>query len=186
MDLSEYCEHFVRATFTLNCRNTRAIAEEAANFGGFSSPPFRLGREVGMPVERRYWKTAPGFARTLTETVDRLMNSRVPADGIIILSPRRLENSVLAEVEKVGELPLVDCSRTLDAKGECLRFSTIHSFKGLESQVVIIVDIEDVEDARNQSLLYVGMSRARGLLILFAHERARKSIDTILRAASAR
>ncbi len=54
VDLSEYCEHYVRATLTLNCRNTRAIAEEAAVMGGFSSPPFRLGREAGMPVERRY------------------------------------------------------------------------------------------------------------------------------------
>ena len=186
VDLSEYCEHFVRATLTLNCRNTRAIAEEAAVFGGFSSPPFRLGREAGMPVERRYWKTEPGFARTLTDTVDRLTNGGIPADDIIILSTRRLENSVLADVEKVGEFPLVDCSRTLDAPQECLRFSTIHSFKGLESQVAIVVDIEDVEDARTQSILYVGMSRARGLLVLFAHERARKSIDTRLRAASAR
>ena len=114
------------------------------------------------------------------------MNSGVPIDDIVILSPRRLENSVLAEVEKVGEFPLIDCSRTLDAPGECLRFSTIHSFKGLESQVVIIVDIEDVDEHRSQSLLYVGMSRARGLLILLAHERARRSIDTRLRAASER
>lgn len=184
VDLSEYCEHFVRATLTLNCRNTRAIAEEAAVMGGFSSPPFRLGREAGMPVERRYWKTAPGLATTLTETIDRLTNSGVPIDDIVLLSPRRLENSVLAEVEKVDEFPLVDCSRMLDPPQECLRFSTIHSFKGLESQVVIIVDIEDVEDARTQSLLYVGMSRAQGLLILLAHERARKSIDTRIRAAS--
>ena len=29
-----------------------------------------------MPVERRYWKTEPGFARTLTETVDRLTKRR--------------------------------------------------------------------------------------------------------------
>ena len=184
VDLSEYCEHYVRATLTLNCRNTRAIAEEASVMGGFSSPPFRLGRETGMPVERRYWKTAPGFARTLTETINRLTNSGIPVDDIFILSPRRLENSVLADVEKVDELPLVDCSRTLDPPQECLRFSTIHSFKGLESQVVIIVDIEDVDDPRSQSLLYVGMSRARGLLILLANERARKSIDTRIRAAS--
>ncbi len=167
VELSEYCDHFVRATLTLNCRNTRAIAEEAAVMGGCSRPPFRLGRETGMPVERRYWKTTPGFVRSLTETVELLMNSGVPIDDIAILSPRRLENSVLAEVEKVGDLPLVDCSRTLEAPRECLRFSTIHSFKGLESQVVIIVDIEDVDEERSQSLLYVGMSRARGLLILW-------------------
>ena len=184
VDLSDYCDHIVRARLTLNCRNTRAIAEEAAVMGGFVELPFRLGQEAGMPVERRYWKTAPGFTRTLAETIDRLTNSGVPIYDIVILSPRRLENSVLAEVEKVDERELVDCSRMLDPPQGCIRFSTIHSFKGLESQVVIIVDIEDVDDPRSQSLLYVGMSRARGLLILLANERARKSIDTRIRAAS--
>ena len=36
-----------------------------------------------------------------------------------------------------------------------------------------------------QSLLYVGMSRARALLILVAHEEARKSIDARIKAARA-
>ena len=46
-----------------------------------------------------------------------------------------------------------------------------------------MVDIEEVDDARSQSLLYVGMSRARSLLILLIHERARSSIDTRIRTA---
>ena len=184
VDLAEYSEHFVRARLTLNCRNTRAIAEEAAVMGGFSRPPFRLGQEAGLPVERRYWRTASGLLRALTETVGRLTKGGVPVEDIIVLSPRRLENSALAGVERVGEVPLVDSSRSLDSSRECLRFSTIHSFKGLESQVVIIVDVEDVDEERSQSLLYVGMSRARGLLILMAHERARSSIDARSRALS--
>ena len=184
VDPSDYCEHFVRAKLTLNCRNTRSIAEEATVMGGFSEPPFRLGQEVGLPVERRYWKTMPGLLKALTETVVLLTTGGVSIEDIVILSPRRLENSVLADVEMVGEIPLVDCSRILDAGQGCLRFSTVHSFKGLESQVVIIVDIEDVEEDRSQSLLYVGMSRARSLLILLAHQRARRSIDARLRAAS--
>ena len=81
------------------------------------------------------------------------------------------------------DVPLFDCSRSLNTPQRCIRFSTIHSFKGLESQVVIMVDIEEVDDDKSQSLLYVGMSRARSLLILLIHERARSSIDTRIRAA---
>ena len=186
VDLSEYCEHFVRARLTLNCRNTRNIAECAAALGGFDEPPFRLGRDEGIPVERRYWRTSSGLARALGETVERLRKDGISIDDIVLLSPRRLENSALAGTERVGEFPLVDTSRSLEVAGECMRYSTIHSFKGLESRVVIIVDIDDVHDPRSQSLLYVGMSRARALLILMANERARKSIDRLIKRAATR
>ena len=185
VDLSEYCEHFVRTTLTLNCRNTRNIAECAAALGGFDEPPFRLGPDEGIPVERRYWRTGSGLTRALGETVERLRKDGISIDDVVILSPRRLENSVLAGTERVGEFPLVDSSRTLQVAGECIRYSTIHSFKGLESRVVIIVDIDDVDDPRSQSLLYVGMSRARALLILMANERARRPIDRRIKRAAA-
>ena len=182
-DLSEYSGHFVRARLTLNCRNTRRIAEETAIIGGFSTPPYKLGHEAGMPVEHRYWRTSYGLLKNLTKTIHRLANDGVPIDDMMILSPRRLENSALADVDEICGVPLFDCSRTLDPPQRCMRFSTIHSFKGLESQVVIVLDIEEVDDYRSQSLLYVGMSRARSLLILLIHERARSSIDTRIRAA---
>ena len=181
--LSEYSAHFVRAKLTLNCRNTRRIAEETAIIGGFSTPPYKLGHEAGMPVEHRYWRSPYSLVKTLTETIHRLASDGVPIDDVMILSPRRLENSAVASVEQICDMPLFDCSRTLDTPQRCIRFSTIHSFKGLESQVVILVDIEEVDDDRSQSLLYVGMSRARSLLILMIHERARESIDTRIRAA---
>ncbi len=182
-DLPEYSDHFVRAKLTLNCRNTRKIAEETAIVAGFSTPPFKLGHEVGMPVEHRYWRKPSGLVIALRETVNRLLNDGLRADDVMILSPRRLENSALATIERICDAPLVDCSRSLDTLKGCIRYSTIHSFKGLESQVVIVVDIEEVDDERSQSLLYVGMSRARSLLILMIQERARRAIDTRIRAA---
>ena len=136
-----------------------------------------------MPVEHRYWRTTSGLLKTLTKTMHRLVSNGIPVDDIVILSPRRLENSALAGIRDICDLPLADCSRSLVTARSCVRFSTIHSFKGLESQVVIIADVDEVEDDRSQSLLYVGMSRARGLLILMIHEKARGSIDTRIRAA---
>ena len=182
-DLSEYSDHFVRAKLTLNCRNTRRIAEETAIVGGFNTPPFKFGQEVGMPVEHRYWRTRSGLVTTLRETIRRLISDGLRIDDVMILSPRRLENSALAAVDQICDAPIVDCSRSLDAPKGCIRYSTIHSFKGLESQVVIVVDIDEVEDERAKSLLYVGMSRARSLLILMIQEQARRAIDTRIKAA---
>ena len=182
VDLSEYCEHFVKARLTLNCRNTRRIAEETAIVGGFSTPPFRFGQEDGVPVEHRYWRTNSSLVKVLTTTINQLSHGGVSLDDIVILSPKRLENSALAGVDRICDAPIYDCSRSLDILRGSIKFSTIHSFKGLESQVVIIVDIDDIDEDGPQALMYVGMSRARSLLVLMIHDRARRSVETRIRA----
>ena len=182
VDLSEYCEHFVKARLTLNCRNTRRIAEETAIIGGFSTPPFRFGQEDGVPVEHRYWRTNSSLVKALTTTIYKLSHGGVSLDDIVILSPKRLENSALAGVDRICDAPLYDCSRSLNIPRGSIKFSTIHSFKGLESQVVIIVDIDDIDEDGPQALMYVGMSRARSLLVLMIHDRARRSVETRIRA----
>ena len=181
--LPDYCDFFARARLSLNCRNTQRIAEETSIIGGFETPPFRMGAEPGMPVEHRYWRTPRGLVKSLSNTIDRLVNDGLSADELMILSPKRLENSALAGETQISGLPIVDVSRSLEVDRECIRFSTIHSFKGLESTVVIVIDIDGVEGIHEQSLMYVGMSRAHALLILMIHEQARRSVDGLIRMA---
>jgi hypothetical protein len=184
--LSRYSEHFVRAKLTLNCRNTRRIAEETALIAGFEKLPFRLSDETGLPVEHRYWKTRADLAGLVRDVLSRLVKERTPIDDIVILSPRRLENSSLAGVETISSFPFVDISRGATGVQSAIRFSTVHSFKGLESPVVIVVDIDEVDTDEPQSLLYVAMSRARSLLILMISEAARKSVEHRIRSAMER
>lgn len=181
--LSRYSEHFVRAKLTLNCRNTRRIAEETTLIAGFERPPFRFGGEMGLPVEHRYWRAPSNPLESLTSVVNRLVSEKTPIEDVMILSPRRLQHSCLAGVERISRFPLVDISRGVVTEPSSRRFSTIHSFKGLESPVVIVVDIDEIDADEPQSLLYVAMSRARSLLILMISERARKSVEARIRAA---
>ena len=180
--LSRRCDHFVRARLTLNCRNTRRIAEETTLVAGFDKPPFRLGKEIGLPVEHRYWKRPADLVDSLTTVVERLVKEQMPIEDLTILSPRRLENSGLAGVQNISRYPLVDVSRGNANARRSLKFSTIHSFKGLESPVVIIVDVDQVDSDEPQSLLYVAMSRARSLLILMISEAARTSLERRIRS----
>ena len=182
--LSRYSEHFVRAKLTLNCRNTRRIAEETTILAGFEKPPFRLGEETGLPVEHRYWKTPLDLLESLTNIVEHLVKENTPIESVILLSPRRLENSSLVGIERISRFPLVDCSRGMpSASAPNVKFSTIHSFKGLECRVVIIVDIDAVDGEQPQSLLYVAMSRARSLLVLMINEHARNAVESRIREA---
>lgn len=54
-------------------------------------------------------------------------------------------------------------NRAPTSRPGALRWSTIGRFKGLESKVVILVNVDAMDGERNESLLYVGMTRARAL-----------------------
>ena len=56
-------------------------------------------------------------------------------------------------------------------KGNEVRVATIHRYKGLESPVVVLAEIDGrVDDADLASLLYVGATRARAHLVVVASE----------------
>lgn len=55
-------------------------------------------------------------------------------------------------------------------------YATIPGFKGLDSKVVILIDLEQVSAERFQKYLYIGCSRARSLLYVIAEESLLKSI----------
>jgi superfamily I DNA/RNA helicase len=62
-----------------------------------------------------------------------------------------------------------------------IRFATAQAFKGMESSVVVLCDVEKIGDAEPQSLLYVAMSRARSQLTVLVHEQAKPSISECVR-----
>lgn len=61
----------------------------------------------------------------------------------------------------------------------CIRYASVHAFKGLEAAGVVITDIERM-DERVRALLYVGMSRARVRLVLLMHSDCRAEYNRML------
>ena len=47
-----------------------------------------------------------------------------------------------------------------DKRGRGVYFSSIKGFKGLESPVVVLSELEDLDQATQDKQLYVGLSRA--------------------------
>ena len=61
-------------------------------------------------------------------------------------------------------------------KGNEVRVATIHRYKGLESPVVVLAEIDErVDEAELASLLYVGATRARSHLVVVCSEALRPS-----------
>jgi len=67
------------------------------------------------------------------------------------------------------------------ARTPIIRFATAHAFKGMESPVIILCDIEHVGDDEPQALLYVAMSRARSLLMVMVRDELRGAVADCVR-----
>lgn len=174
--LRGYCGHdsFVKARLSVNCRNTRNIAEATSRVTGFNR--LRLRRPVDGPhVVMCPWDTDDSYLNKLTELVKELaVEDGVAVEDIIVLSLRRRENSILSGISRIAGFPIKDISErrrkdlTIDVPS-ALKFSTVRAFKGLESSVVIIIGMDRL-DSKIREQLYVGMSRAKTLLALMVNE----------------
>jgi hypothetical protein len=181
--LKQQAPQFVKGKLTLNCRNSRNIGEETALLSGFSSPPYRMGQVSGLPVDYRYYTSRESQQAALTEALKRLLTEGVKPSDIAVLSRLRLENSGLAGLNGEDHFRLFDADGSLVTKSRVpvIRFSTVQAFKGMESPVVVLCDIEQVTDGEPQSLLYVAMSRARSHLTVLVHQNARPFIGECVR-----
>lgn len=155
----------------INCRNTKQVGEETSLISGFEKPPFLLEQLEGIPVEYIFYKDEIEQKKLLGEQLTKLSQNKLPWHEMIIVSPRKFENScsnlfsgfIIREIKNTSEIV---------ATQNFIGFATVQSYKGMESNYVVITDIEDLTSDVAKSLLYVGMSRARyGLILLIAESR---------------
>ncbi len=163
-------------TLSLNCRNSRSIAEATAVVTGVES---RIRKPDGtvpeLGVEHHFCRKLD-LAELLTRTVERLTREGTAVEDVVVLSPCRLDDrqkSGLAGIERIAGHPLRAAEPGADVAPGTLRWSTIGRFKGLESKVVILVNVDAMDGGRNESLLYVGMTRARALLVFLVADTPR-------------
>lgn len=148
---------------THNCRNTQSIHQQVSQFYRSDVMPTAMGPQ-GRPVEQHSYTNPAVLKRLLRQTLHRLIiDENVPAWDIVVLTPKSREHSQVWGFGALGNFRLVDTPT--DASGE-VYCTTIHKFKGLESPVVILAEIDNHQIWNLPALLYVGCSRARNHLTL--------------------
>ncbi|WP_224984207.1 nuclease-related domain-containing DEAD/DEAH box helicase [Geomonas agri] len=147
-----------------NCRNTRKILELVNEFYEAETLPVPLGPEGRSPDLIKV--EAPDLeVDTLHRVLKKLVKTeKVNCNDIVILTPHAESRSVLKSGIDVGGLKL---SWDPHSRGEGIVLcSTIHSYKGLESPVVIVAEISTLPRGKSRALLYVAYSRANSHLVV--------------------
>ena len=161
---------FTSYSLSSNCRNSQAIIEKIdAIFGTHTK--YRKTDFRGPEVVIRSYKKSQEEAGIVDFILTDLKKENVLPDDIVILSVCKFENSV-ASVLTDFQISTDRRSR----KGK-IYFSTVYSFKGLESPIVVLVDFDNINYEQKMNLLYVGMTRARSALYMVMFDKARQVLE---------
>ncbi len=142
---------------TRNCRTTRQIHQATLAYHRGTSAPDCAGPE-GRPVAEDDQLGASDQPAALRRALHELTAVEgVPVEEIVVLSTRGPKTSTLTEGLRVGNLTLT----WGEAGPGQLRVRSIHTYKGLESPVVILAEPDRAHAANRDALLYVALSRAQ-------------------------
>ena len=148
---------------TKNCRNTREIALTAYNVidvelnqkimmisGDQTSISFVKGESLPMLARLLKMLTGDDYGYEYSD--------------ITILTLKKESDSILSNTSKLAGIPILR-----EKSNSAVLFTTAKKFKGLESRVVIIVDIDEssFSDDEKKRNFYVACSRATQKLALF-------------------
>jgi hypothetical protein len=141
-----------------NWRNTEQIANMAAKVMGRPMPPsFGVQGPKVTTVDSR-----PGRDFDLLVAVLGLEKLRAyrPED-IIVLSMKGAGKESFAGKAEAAGFRLVPYDANTPYEEGTLRTSTVFKFKGMESHVVILMDVDALATTRDRRKAYVGMTRAK-------------------------
>lgn len=155
---------FATCKLTINCRNTPEICETITELTGVQ---YRKIRAEKSHLETNFiqFRTVEEEKEKLDDLLEKLKSNKgVNEDDIVILSPKSRNNSVVGLYSETA-IKSLSIPKT---KG--VNFATIYAFKGLESPIIIMTDIDSYKNNQfqnNESLIYVGTSRAKAKLYIF-------------------
>lgn len=176
-DLSQRAPYHAKHNLYVNCRNAERIVSTLTLVCSLNPGYKKTIQDVeGAGVEPRFWKDEAEQQAMLSEVLRELRLS-FEAKDIIVLSTRKDEQSCASALAQAGMAlaPLRQANRgTIEVP-----YTTIHAFKGLEAQAVVVTDITSLEDEQ-RALLYVAMSRARIRLVLLMKESCRAAYKKLL------
>ena len=144
----------------VNCRNTVQIGTYSSKISGIDLGEFI--RENGEEVQNISYEDDDEFKKKITGILKNLRKEKVDIRDVVFLAPKKYKNSKVAqagiEVNEIGD--------NFDSSKELPVYATIQGFKGLDSKIVILTDVEYIRKENLSSFLYIAGTRARTLLYI--------------------
>ncbi len=170
---------------SVNCRNTKPVSVETAMLA--RPEVFASARVDGQPVRYCWYKDATEQVKQLKILLRKMLAEGAAPGSISVLSPRNPADCCAHDLELSDgvRIDLVSADNvTAVASGQHPRptYCSVSSFKGMENDLVVLTDIENLSAEWWRAVIYVGMSRARTGLYVLLHESLRATYESRLRS----
>lgn len=153
-----------RLILTANCRNTKNIALTSNKSLGIEKVKMRL-EVAGTKPQFFINKSREQLRNNISKLIRKYTDSGIQRKDIVILTVKTEENSILSGLSSVG------CYRlSSNINSSNILFTSARKFKGLESSVVILIDVDEktFNSSEERRVFYVGASRAKHFLDIFS------------------
>ena len=196
--LKDFGLNWVNEKLETNCRNTYEIADEFVNLVDIESP--LLPGVHGPDVQFEYFASKEKLETLLDRLVADLRKRKFNSRQIILLSSDNDAFNTghgyggwqLLNIREKDNVVLGHEDDPLNVSGDHapLRYSDIYDFQGLESDVAILIlpvtneqtvtrgGVTLPREKHLRKMLYTGMSRAKIMLIIVAHEGYETTINS--------
>lgn len=172
-ELPEWLKNIgIKLSLNRNCRNSESIAKTAHAFLNQKQPRMLHSIKGEMPIWIESTDSPDTSLKETLTIIQSFLNEDIQPEEIVVLTMFPLERSFLKTTPSLQHKNKSISFSEKKEKGKILK-STIRKFKGLEAQVVIIVDFVFSKDRQDQmefeqklKLLYTAASRARSYLYL--------------------
>lgn len=165
-DGMEIIESYFNTKFKLfvNCRNTVQIGTYCAKTSGVEISEYL--QENGEEVQCISYSDIQDFKKKVKDIMKFLRNEKLEPSDVVFLAPKKYENSILCDagivVNELGE--------NYEQHSTLPKFATIQGFKGLDSKIVIMVDVDNIHKRNFSKFFYIAGTRARTLLYIVGSE----------------
>ena len=148
---------------TVNCRTTKAIHRALAQYHigdavDCTGPDGRAPKHIAVNSDRNETREVQRELFHLTSEDEIALNR------IVILTPRHA-TSHWKEGQGLGNFRLTWDDRRNE--GTQVLCATIQSFKGMESDIVLITEMSKVRESQEREMWYTALSRARHHVVVF-------------------
>lgn len=146
-----------------NCRNTQEIFTALKRYLPTSDETECIGPQ-GRRIEMSAATDKEVALLGLKAALNRLSTEGVRSEDIVMLTPAAKERSMWKDDQQIGKFVLTWNFET--TMQNAIRVCTIYRFKGLESPVIILSEMDKAYEEITGQLAYVGLSRARNHVVV--------------------
>jgi len=163
-----------------NIRNTMETALAAIVLSAPYEKPYTLTLDRSCPTLVNFYKDKNSLKDEILKMFTVFKKENYDYSKIIILSPYKFENSILSSI--INKTPPIS-KFSVNQENRNVKFATIQSFKGLEMEHVVILEIDDISSNEKIELFFNAATRSTFSLTLMINDKlknlyTRRQLDT--------